>query len=132
MAKFIIFLDRIVNYYLYFVVMACFLSLVPNINPNYPLFDFIFKAAGFYLIPGIIGITFSPAIIMITLALISAGLHKIYEKYYAKDEPKILVMSPEDFIKKIQEESNEIETIIEESEQGKEEDNDSNQNSSSN
>jgi hypothetical protein len=132
MAKFIIFLDRIVNYYLYFVVMACFLSLVPNINPNYPLFDFIFKAAGFYLLPGIIGITFSPAIIMITLALISAGLHKIYEKYYAKDEPKILVMSPEDFIKKIQDESNEIEAIIEDSKKEKEENNDSNQNSSSN
>ena len=41
MAKVIIFLDRLVNYYLYFVVMACFLSLVPNINPDYPLFDFI-------------------------------------------------------------------------------------------
>ena len=132
MAKFIVFLDRLVNLYLYFVVMACFLSLVPNINPNYPLFDFIFKAAGFYLLPGVIGITFSPAVVMIVLALISAGLRRIYDKYFAKDEPKIVVMSPEDFIRKIQQESDDIEAIIDGSEILKEEDNDSNQNSSSN
>ena len=41
-------------------------------------------------------------------------------------------MSPEDFIKKIQDESNEIEAIIEDSKKEKEENNDSNQNSSSN
>jgi len=118
MAKFIIFLDRLVNYYLYFVVMACFLSLVPNINPDYPLFDFIFKAAGFYLIPSFWGIIFSPAVVMICLALISAGLHKIYYKYYAKDEPQIIVMSPEEFMKKVQEKNleNDIITSPEEKE----------------
>jgi uncharacterized protein YggT (Ycf19 family) len=118
MAKFIIFLDRLINYYLYFVVMACFLSLVPNINPDYPLFDFIFKAAGFYLIPSFWGIIFSPAVVMICLALISAGLHKIYYKYYAKDEPQIIVMSPEEFMKKVQEKNleNDIITSPEEKE----------------
>lgn len=132
MAKFIIFLDRIVNFYLYFVVMACFLSLVPNINPNYPLFNFIFKASGFYILPGFWGITFSPAVVMITLALISAGLHKIYEKFYAKNEPKVIVMSPEEFIKQIQKDSNEIEAIIENSEDKEGKENDSDQNTSSN
>jgi len=118
MAKFIIFLDRLINYYLYFVVMACFLSLVPNINPDYPLFNFIFKAAGFYLIPSFWGIIFSPAVVMICLALISAGLHKIYYKYYAKDEPQIIVMSPEEFMKKVQEKNleNDIITSPEEKE----------------
>ncbi len=125
MAKFIIFLDRLINYYLYFVVMACFLSLVPNINPDYPLFDFIFKAAGFYLIPSFWGIIFSPAVVMICLALISAGLHKIYYKYYAKDEPQIIVMSPEEFMKKVQEKNleNDIITSPEEKED-KEDDSD--------
>ena len=51
--------------------MACFLSLVPNINPDYPLFNFIFKAAGFYIIPTIYGFIISPVLIMISLALIS-------------------------------------------------------------
>ena len=118
MAKFIIFLDRLVNYYLYFVVMACFLSLVPNINPDYPLFNFIFKAAGFYLIPTFWGIIFSPAIVMICLVLISTGLHKIYYKYYDQNEPQVVVMTPEEFIKKVQEknlESN-IQTSLEEEE----------------
>ena len=72
MARFIIFLDRLINYYLYFVVMACFLSLVPNINPDYPLFNFIFKAAGFYIVPAIFGFIVSPVLVMISLALISA------------------------------------------------------------
>ena len=131
MAKFIIFLDRLVNYYLYFVVMACFLSWIPNINPNYPLFDFIFKAAGFYLFPPFLGIIYSPAIIMVILALITTGLHKIYDKYYAKNEPPILVMSPEEFIKKIQEQNMEknIQTISEEKE---EKEDDCNQDSSNN
>lgn len=125
MAKFIIFLDRLVNYYLYFVVMACFLSLVPNINPDYPLFDFIFKAAGFYLIPTFWGIIFSPAVMMVCLALLSAGLHKIYNKYYAKDEPQVLVMSPEEFIKKVQEKNLES-NIITSPEEKEEKEDDSN------
>ncbi|MBR1460141.1 YggT family protein [bacterium] len=121
MARFIIFLDRLVNYYLYFIVMACFLSLVPNINPDYPLFNFIFKAAGFYIIPTIFGFIISPVLIMISLALISSGLHKIYYKYYAKDEPQIIVMSPEEFIKKVQEENVEsnIQSSLEEKENKK-------------
>ena len=121
MARFIIFLDRLVNYYLYFIVMACFLSLVPNINPDYPLFNFIFKAAGFYIIPTIFGFLISPVLIMISLALISSGLHKIYYKYYAKDEPQIIVMSPEEFIKKVQEENVEsnIQSSLEEKENKK-------------
>ena len=29
--------------YMYYVLGACMLSWVPNINPDYPLFNFIFK-----------------------------------------------------------------------------------------
>ena len=57
MAKFLIYIIRILNLYLYFVVGACLLSLVPNINPNYPLFHYIFKFAGFYLIPPVFGVS---------------------------------------------------------------------------
>ena len=101
MAKFIRFLYRLVNYYLYFVVMACFLALVPNINPNYPLFKYIFKIAGFYLIPPVFGFIISPMLVMIISALIMMGLGKIYAKYYAPKDPKVLVMTPEQFIEQI-------------------------------
>lgn len=101
MAKFLIYLIRIINLYLYFVVGACFLSLVPNINPNYPLFHYIFKFAGFYLIPPMFGVSFSPMAILICTTLISMGLVKIYDKYYASKEPQVIVLSPEEFIKQV-------------------------------
>ena len=101
MAKFIRFLYRLINYYLYFVVMACFLALVPNINPNYPLFNYIFKIAGFYIIPPIFGLIISPMLVLIISALIMMGLDKIYTKYYASKDPKVLVMTPEQFIDQI-------------------------------
>ena len=101
MAKFIRFLYRLINYYLYFVVMACFLALVPNINPNFPLFNYIFKIAGFYVIPPIFGFIISPMLVMIISALIMMGLGKIYAKYYAPKDPKVLVMTPEQFIEQI-------------------------------
>lgn len=101
MSKFLICLIRFVNLYLYFVVGACLLSLVPNINPNYPLFHFIFKCAGFYVVPPVFGVSFSPMLVMIGLVLVSMGLYKIYDKFYSSKEPKIIVMSPEEFIKKV-------------------------------
>ena len=101
MAKFIRFLYRLINYYLYFVVMACFLALVPNINPNFPLFNYIFKIAGFYIIPPIFGFIISPMLVLIISALIMMGLDKIYTKYYAPKDPKVLVMTPEQFIDQI-------------------------------
>jgi len=115
MAKFIRFLYRLVNYYLYFVVMACFLALVPNINPNYPLFNYIFKIAGFYLIPPVFGFIISPMLVMIISALIMMGLGKIYDKYYAPKEPKVIVMTPEQFIEQVKKnEKDYIETIVSE------------------
>lgn len=101
MKKLIIFLYRLANYYLYFIVMACFLAIVPNINPNYPLFHRIFQLAGFYIVPEVFGFIVSPMILMSILALIMAGLAKIYNKYYASNEPQVIVMSPEDFMKKM-------------------------------
>lgn len=103
MANFILFIDRVVNLYLYFVVMACFLSLVPNINMDYPLFHFIFKFAGFYIIPPILGVSFSPMVIMVLLVLISMGLRKLYIKFYADKEPKIIVLTQDELIKKLTE-----------------------------
>lgn len=115
MAKIIRFLYRLVNYYLYFVVMACFLALVPNINPNFPLFNLIFKCAGFYLIPPIFGLIVSPMLVMIISALAMMGLGKIYTKYYAPKDPKVLVMTPEQFIEQIKKnEKDYIEKVISE------------------
>ncbi|MBR1424651.1 hypothetical protein IJ579_03720 [bacterium] len=98
MARLIIFLDKLVNLYLYFVVMACFLGLVPNINPNYPLFHYIFKFAGFFIIPPIFGMYLSPALIMVTTVLISTGLRKIHNKYFESKKPEIIIMSPAEFM----------------------------------
>lgn len=107
MANLIIFLDRLINLYLYFVIAACIMSWVPNINPNYPLFHFIFKFAGFYIIPPFAGVSFSPALVMVTAVLISMGLRKIYIKYYASKNPQIIVLTPEEFAKKLAEENRE-------------------------
>jgi len=101
MAKFILFLDRLINFYLYYVVMACFLSFVPNINYNYPLFHFIFKSAGFYLIPPVFGILIAPMLVMTVCVLISMWLDKIYLKYYAPKQPHIVVLTKDEFIKKM-------------------------------
>lgn len=108
MAKFILFLNRLVNLYLYFIVGACVLSWVPNINPNYPLFHCIFKLAGFFIVPPFMGMNFSPALVMIVCAFIIAGLEKIYNKYYADKEPKIIVLSPEEFLAKLNQQKDEV------------------------
>lgn len=100
LGKLIIFIDRVINLYLYFIVCACILSLVPNINPNYPLFHYIFKCAGFYLIPPVFGFSFSPMVLMITIVLVSIGLHKLYDKYF-NNEPPVYIMSAEEFFEKM-------------------------------
>lgn len=103
MAKFILFLDRLVNLYLYYVVMACFLSFVPNINYDYPLFHFIFLSTGFYLIPPVFGFIIAPMLILTVCVLISTGLRKIYTKYYLKDiEPSIIVLNKDQFNKSLE------------------------------
>ncbi len=104
MANFIILLDRIVNLYLYYVLGACLLSWVPNINPNYPLFHVIFKFAGFYIIPPLAGVSFSPALVMVVAGLISLALRKIYNKYYADEVPQIIVLTKDELIEKLKEE----------------------------
>ena len=106
MENFIKFLYRLVMLYMYYVLGACMLSWVPNINPDYPLFNFIFKSSGFYIIPPILGLSISPAVIMLLCGLILLGLDKVYAKYFAKNEPKILVMSPEEFFEKMKEQQN--------------------------
>lgn len=103
MAKFILFLDRLVNLYLYYLVGACFLSWVPNINYNYPLFHYIFKFAGFFIVPPVMGFIFTPVLLMTICVLISMGLEKLYNKYYAPKEPQVIVLTPEELINKIKE-----------------------------
>lgn len=108
MANFILFLNRLINLYLYFIVGACVLSWVPNINPNYPLFHYIFNLAGFYILPPFMGMNFSLAFVMVVCAIIIAGLEKIYSKYYAEKEPKIIVVSPEEFLAKLTQQKEEV------------------------
>ena len=108
MAKFIIFLDRLIYLSLCFVMGACLLSWIPNINPDYPLFHAIFTGAGFYLIPPIFGIGISPALVMCVCALISFGLGKIYLKFYAKKDSQIVVVTPDELIQKLKEQEQEF------------------------
>ncbi len=126
MGRFIVFLDRIVNLYLYFVIMACFLALVPNINPDYPLFHYIFTFSGFYLIPPVFGISFSPACVMVVLALMSAGLRKIYNKYFEKEKHEVIIMSPEEFLRNISVNADRFERQQEKQESSEEREDDSN------
>ncbi|MBD5401576.1 hypothetical protein HDR58_02075 [bacterium] len=105
MANLILFLDRLITLYLYFVVGSCFLALVPNINPDYPMFHYIFKFAGFYLIPTVLGVSISPALVMLVAALISMGLNKVYMKYFSKDkESRVLVISQDELLEKLNKE----------------------------
>lgn len=105
MANLIIFLDRIIYLYLYFIVGACLLSWIPNINPDYPLFHFIFTAAGCYLLPPVMGFSIAPALVALVCASISTGLRKIYDKYYADKEPQVIVISPEELAQKLKEQN---------------------------
>lgn len=118
MAKFLIILYRIINLYLYYVVMACLLSLLPYINPNYPLFNAIFKSAGFYLIPPVFGFIIGPAVILVGLALLSNFIEKYYNEHYAKNKPKIVVLTPEQFMRAM-ENKDEFIKSLEESEEEK-------------
>ena len=102
MAKLIIILDRIIYLYLYFVMGACLMSWIPNINPDDPLFHAIFTAAGFYIIPPIFGLGISPALVMLVCAFLSDGLRKLYNKFYAGNEKsKIIVVTPEELMEKL-------------------------------
>ncbi len=111
MAKLILFLGRLINLYLYFVVGACVLSWVPNVNPEYPLFSFIFKMAGAGIIPPVLGFDIGPAILMALLALVWAGLEKIYRKFYAPKEREIIVITKEELMEKLndQKQNSEVE-----------------------
>ncbi len=102
MGKFILFLDRLVNLYMYFILGACVLSWVPNINPNYPLFHYIFKFAGCYLLPPVMGFLFAPALVMVVCALVSMGLKKLYDKFFAEKEQKVIIITPEELIEKLE------------------------------
>ena len=103
MGKLILFLGRLINLYLYFIIGACVLSWIPNINPEYPLFNFIFKMAGAGILPPVLGFDIGPAVLMAALALIWAGLEKIYRKYYAPKEPEIIVITKDELIEKLNE-----------------------------
>ena len=108
MAKFIIFLDRLIYLYLCFVMCACLMSWIPNINPDYPLFHAIFTTAGFYLIPPVFGLGIAPALVMCVCALVSYGLGKIYQKFFAKKDSKIVVVTPDELIQKLKEQEQEF------------------------
>lgn len=104
MSRLILILDRLINLYMYYVGIACLLSWIPNINPNYPLFHFIFLSTGFYILPSFLGFIFAPLLIMVLCALISAGLRKLYIKLNKDNKQQILILSPEEFFEKMTQE----------------------------
>lgn len=104
MLRLILILDRIVNLYMYYVGIACLLSWVPNINPNYPLFHFIFVSTGFYILPSFFGFIFAPLFIMVLCALISAGLRKLHIKIIRHRQDELLALTPDELVKRLQKE----------------------------
>lgn len=101
MGNLILFLSRLITLYLYFILGACILSWVPNINPDYPLFHYIFKAAGAGILPPVLGFDLGPAVVMFFGALIITGLNKVYLKFFAPKEPEIVVLTKEQLIEKL-------------------------------
>jgi len=59
----------------------------------------MFKIAGFYIIPPIFGVSFSPMAVLVFLVLVSISLRKIYIKFFAKNEPSIVILTKDEFIK---------------------------------
>lgn len=102
LSKLIIFLNRIVNLYMYYVAVACVLSWIPRINPEYPLFHVIFVSTGFYLLPPFGGFIFAPLIIMTVCVLISQGLGRLYFNLNKDKKPEVIVMTPEEFFRSIE------------------------------
>ncbi len=103
MGNFILFLIRLFNLYLYFILGACILSWIPNINPEYPLFHYIFLAAGAGIVPPVLGFDVGPAVIMLLCALIMMGLEKLYLKFFAPKEPEIVVITKEQLMEQLKE-----------------------------
>ena len=120
-ADFILFLSRVINLYMYYVGFACLLSWVPNINPDYPLFHFIFVSTAFYLLPRFFGFVFAPLLVMTVCVLVSQWLVKLYLKLTKDKRPEIIVMTPEEFFKKFEQQN----MKKEEEKTDKEENNDS-------
>lgn len=98
-------MSRVINLYMYYVGFACLLSWVPNINPDYPLFHFIFVTTGFYLIPPIFGFVLSPLLIMTVCVLASQWLVKLYLHLTKDKRPEIIIMSPDEFFKKFEQQN---------------------------
>lgn len=109
MGKFILFIGRFIYLYLYFIVGACVLSWIPNINPEYPLFKLIFKLAGAGIIPPVLGFDIGPMALMVALVLIWSGLEKIYKKFYAPKDREIIVITREDLLDKLNEQKKDSE-----------------------
>ena len=130
MPALILFLDRVLNLYIMFIVLACFLALIPNINPMYPLFHYIFKFAGFYMIPPVFGISFAPVCMLCICTIISIGLRKVYVKYYNPKDKEVFYISAEQFMKHL----NEMDKIEEDKQNAelKQEENDSHDDTNSN
>jgi uncharacterized protein YggT (Ycf19 family) len=109
MGKFILFIGRLIYLYLYFIVGACVLSWVPNINPQYPLFKLIFNMAGAGIFPPVLGFDIGPVVLMSVLGLIWAGLEKIYKKFYAPKDREIIIISKDELLEKLKEQKEDSE-----------------------
>jgi len=61
-------------------------------------------STGFYILPPFWGFVFVPLLIMVLCALISSGLRKLYIKLNKDKKPQIVILSPEEFFAKMEQE----------------------------
>ena len=78
MKKFIHTLCYIIDLYIYFIAVSCFLTFIPFLNVNFPAIKIMFWLAGFGMFSAIpILNMFSPLILLITLISLRKLLYKI-------------------------------------------------------
>ena len=77
MKKFIETLCFIINIYIYYVVICCFLTWIPNLNMDYPTFKIMFWLAGFNILANIpILHSFVPVFLICILIAVRKLLYK--------------------------------------------------------
>jgi len=86
MKKFISGICNLIDIYIYFVVICCFLTWVPNLNWNFPALKIMFWLAGFHLFANIPVINmFVPLLMILVLISVRKLLYK-----FIKEEDKFL------------------------------------------
>ena len=78
MKKFVSLVCNLIDLYIYFVVICCFMTWIPNLNVNFPAIKIMFWLAGFNILSNIPFINmFVPLIMVLLLISLRKFLYKL-------------------------------------------------------